>query len=310
MQNLNFPRVFWLDGSQRNQARWRSEAGLPAPEKVILADDRLKADAALRLAREGASILWQGDYQNARFLLQAMARRLDRAPRAGSEQKPKTAAGAFQQHRQRQGERAQLLARLLVPLTADYRIPLARGQAVQAACREVFGEASEDSVLSLRELLAVISAHEWRKKGIPVPAVEGRIYPHYGVFSPVRGEYVDLLATAPLPAGCELAFDIGTGTGLLAFAALKLWPRAFATASDIDDACVGVVRDNTDSNGFTLGARAGELPERVCGRPGLALLSTSRASGANSRLAATSPIAISTIAIIARWPMPPETSCG
>jgi ribosomal protein L11 methyltransferase len=53
--------------------------------------------------------------------------------------------------------------------------------------------------------------------------------------------------------------DIGTGTGLLAFAALKLWPRAFATASDIDDACVGVVRDNTDSNGFTLGARAGEL---------------------------------------------------
>jgi len=53
--------------------------------------------------------------------------------------------------------------------------------------------------------------------------------------------------------------DIGTGTGLLAFAALDLWPRAFATASDIDEACVGVVRTNTDANGFTLGARAGEL---------------------------------------------------
>ena len=254
MQNLNFPRVFWLDGSQRNQARWRSEAGLPAPEKVILADDRLKADAALRLAREGASILWQGDYQNARFLLQAMARRLDRAPRAGSEQKPKTAAGAFQQHRQRQGERAQLLARLLVPLTADYRIPLARGQAVQAACREVFGEASEDSVLSLRELLAVISAHEWRKKGIPVPAVEGRIYPHYGVFSPVRGEYVDLLATAPLPAGCELAFDIGTGSGIIAAILARRGVKK-VVATDLDERALACASENVEKLGLTAAIR-------------------------------------------------------
>lgn len=274
MQNLNFPRVFWLDGSQRNQARWRSEAGLPAPEKVILADDRLKADAALRLAREGASILWQGDYQNARFLLQAMARRLDRAPRAGSEQKPKTAAGAFQQHRQRQGERAQLLARLLVPLTADYRIPLARGQAVQAACREVFGEASEDSVLSLRELLAVISAHEWRKKGIPVPAVEGRIYPHYGVFSPVRGEYVDLVAGVPLPAACELAFDIGTGSGILA-AVLARRGVGQVIATDQDDRALACATENVEKLGLTATVRllktdlfpAGRAPLVVCNPP-------------------------------------------
>lgn len=53
--------------------------------------------------------------------------------------------------------------------------------------------------------------------------------------------------------------DIGTGTGLLAFAALDLWPRAFATASDIDAVCVGVVEDNTALNGITMGARAGEL---------------------------------------------------
>ena len=38
--------------------------------------------------------------------------------------------------------------------------------------------------------------------------------------------------------------DIGTGTGLLAFAALDLWPRALATASDIDAVCVDVVQDN------------------------------------------------------------------
>jgi ribosomal protein L11 methyltransferase len=53
--------------------------------------------------------------------------------------------------------------------------------------------------------------------------------------------------------------DIGTGTGLLAFAALDLWPRAFATASDIDPVCLDVVAYNAELNGCTLGAKAGEL---------------------------------------------------
>ncbi len=53
--------------------------------------------------------------------------------------------------------------------------------------------------------------------------------------------------------------DIGTGTGLLAFAALDLWPRAFATASDIDAVCAGVVADNAEMNGVTLGGRPGEV---------------------------------------------------
>lgn len=53
--------------------------------------------------------------------------------------------------------------------------------------------------------------------------------------------------------------DIGTGTGLLAFAALALWPRALATASDLDPACVGVVEDNAAANGFAAGGRVGEL---------------------------------------------------
>ncbi len=53
--------------------------------------------------------------------------------------------------------------------------------------------------------------------------------------------------------------DIGTGTGLLAFAAMHLWPGATATASDIDPVCAGVVRDNMAMNGIVEGDRAGEL---------------------------------------------------
>jgi ribosomal protein L11 methyltransferase len=52
--------------------------------------------------------------------------------------------------------------------------------------------------------------------------------------------------------------DIGTGTGLLGFAALKLWPRALCTLTDIDPVCVGVVEENAATNGIPIGPRAGE----------------------------------------------------
>lgn len=53
--------------------------------------------------------------------------------------------------------------------------------------------------------------------------------------------------------------DIGTGTGLLGFAALALWPRAFTTASDIDPVCGPAVVHNCELNGLSLGARRGEF---------------------------------------------------
>ena len=53
--------------------------------------------------------------------------------------------------------------------------------------------------------------------------------------------------------------DIGTGTGLLAFAALHLWPRARATASDIDAVCGPVVAENAAINSIALGDGPGRL---------------------------------------------------
>ena len=53
--------------------------------------------------------------------------------------------------------------------------------------------------------------------------------------------------------------DIGTGTGLLAFAAMQLWPRARATASDIDPVCADVVLDNAAMNSIAMGAGSGAL---------------------------------------------------
>ena len=53
--------------------------------------------------------------------------------------------------------------------------------------------------------------------------------------------------------------DIGTGTGLLAFAALALWPEAKAIATDIDPVSIDVTRENAAINGVKLGHGAGEL---------------------------------------------------
>ncbi|MGI4860547.1 MAG: methyltransferase [Janthinobacterium lividum] len=217
------PRIEWQEGDASHAARWRSEAGLPPPKRVVVIDDTMSADDAYHLACEGTALLWRGDFQNARQMLQAMARRVEQKPRRARQRAAdaaKTAApgDAFHRHRLMQSQRARTLAALLLPLDADYAMPLRRAPDVRAACVEAYGPVNADasaSVVSLREILGLVGAHEWRKKGVEVPAAGGRIHPHYGVFSPIRGEYVDLVARAPLPA-TTLAFDIGTGTGVLA----------------------------------------------------------------------------------------------
>ena len=63
--------LHWTESGQACSALWRSERGAPAPRRVQLADDTLSADAAYKLACEGTALLWRGDFQNARQLLQA-----------------------------------------------------------------------------------------------------------------------------------------------------------------------------------------------------------------------------------------------
>ncbi|OGB25776.1 MAG: methylase [Burkholderiales bacterium RIFCSPLOWO2_02_FULL_57_36] len=239
----NQSTITWTEAGEERAALWRSESGTPPPKRVVIADDRTTADAAYRLASEGAAMLWRGDFQNARQLLQAMARRTDRKPK--KPRKPAASpAEAFHLHRQAQSQRARTLAMLLLPFDADFGIPLRRAPDVRQACIEAYGPAQEMSVVSLRELLGLIGAHEWRKKGVEIPALGERIHPHYGVFSPVRGEYVTLVAEAPLPSrGISLAFDIGTGSGVLA-AVLARRGISHVVATDQDPRALACARDN------------------------------------------------------------------
>jgi len=141
---------------------------------------------------------------------------------------------------------------LLIPLDADYAIPLRRAPDIKAACTEAYGPEHDASVVSLRELLGVVGAHEWRRKGIELAAFALRIHPHYGVFAPIRSEYVDLVAKAPVPAAVRassIAFDIGTGTGVLA-AVLARRGIQRVVATDMDPRALACARENIERLGL------------------------------------------------------------
>jgi methylase of polypeptide subunit release factors len=243
----NTPLIHWTEQGEPRSARWHSEAGMPPPKKVIVADDTTNADTAYRLACEGTALLWRGDFQNARQLLQALARRADHKHGKGKKKVakvPTSPTEAFHLHRQAQSQRARTLAMLLIPFDPGYVIPLRRAPDVQLACNEAYGRGGDAFVISLRELQGLIGAHEWRKAGVEIPALGARIHPHYGVFSPVRGEYVQLVADTPLPRDAQaLAFDIGAGTGVLSAVLARRGVRR-VVATDMDRRALSCARDN------------------------------------------------------------------
>ena len=300
-----YPTISWQERGATHTARWRSEAGVAAPKRVVLADDTMSADRAWRLACEGTALLWRGDFQNARQLLQALGRRADYVPRkkpgAGkSTAEPAQADGAaadggnagsaaaddgrtggaaadsaaadgntptidaasphssaapvadapvfpdaFHRHRMAQAQRARTLGMLLLQFEPDHQVNLRRAPDVRRACMQAYGPdvgTPQRYAASLRELLGLISAREWRKKGVEVAALDERIHPHYGVFAPVRSEYVNLVNDAPLMA-TDLAWDIGTGTGVLAAVLARRGVKR-VVATDQDQRALDCARDN------------------------------------------------------------------
>ncbi len=260
------PWITWEESGAAQRARWRSESQA-MPAALLPVDDTFAANAAYKLVCAGTGLLWRGDFQNGRQLLQALGRRVDKPPRV---QTPRKGAGpgasanapgpadaatrareAFVRHRESQARRAALLGRVLLPFEADHVIPLRRAPDVRAALTEAWGPPDgTPSVASIRELQGLIGAHEWRKKGVEVPALGARIHPWFGVFSPLRGEYLGLIAQAPLPPGAQaLAFDVGTGTGVIAALLAKRGVRR-VVATDLDPRAIGCATENVARLGF------------------------------------------------------------
>lgn len=271
------PQIHWTDDQgHAHHARWWSLAGQAAPAVVQLADEHLGVDQAHRLMGQGVGLLWLGHYQAARQLLQALGQRLagaqGRAPTPGAPGRGADLGAVYRRQRQQQAVRARRLGLLLLPFDADHGVPLPGAPDLRAAGREARGAADTHYVASLRELLGLVGAHEWRKKGVPVPALGAAIHPHHGVFSPIRGEYIALVAKTPLPPAAKPAgaADIGTGTGVLAAVLARRGLRVAAT--DLLPAALACAADNLQRLG--LGAavsleRADLYPAAAGGRFGL-----------------------------------------
>ncbi len=246
-------QLVWQEDGQARSALWQADNGARLPSRVQTVS-ALDADTAYRLASAGTGLLWRGDYPQARQLLQAMAQRMDAAAQRKKQITPATAIEGFTEHRKAQALRVRVLGQLLIEVDGKHRIALKRAPDVAQACTEAWGAPDGQSrVVSLRSLLGLIGAHEWRKKGVPISALGGaHIHPHHGVFSPVRGEYVDLVAQAPLPAALAhtpVAFDLGVGTGVLsAVLARRGVPRVVAT--DLSARALACAADNLQRLGL------------------------------------------------------------
>lgn len=228
--------IRWSHAGQTYQADWLAMSHAHPPKWFELIGDQTNADTAYRLASEGCGMIYQGDFQNARQLLQALARRIDKKPLKAAP----TLLETFHLHRARQIQRANILNKVILHIEQGSSTMKRAPAFNEALANALDGAVPESLLIPLQMLQGMVGANEWRKKGVLVPALGESIHPYYGVYSPVRGEYLDLIAQAPLQA--KTAMDIGTGTGVIAALLAKRGvpniiatdnqPRALACAID------------------------------------------------------------------------------
>jgi methylase of polypeptide subunit release factors len=235
--------VAWREGSAERRGAWLSPAA-DRPGRIGSADDRTTAREALARIRRGEALLYRGDYHNARQLLSALARRLRPRETAAAP------AAAWRAERERRRAERDVLSRVLVTIEEGFRVPLRRAPDVTAALSEALGAAPLPGLLPVRDLLGMIGAHEWRRRGVPVRALGAAVHPHYGVYAPVRGEYVDLVARAAAawPVAGKRAVDVGTGTGVLALVLARA--GAAVVATDVEPRAVACARENVERLGL------------------------------------------------------------
>lgn len=242
--------VRWKERGTVRTAHWHSESGFPPPRRVVVAGHLAPAQV-LEMLHDAHSILLRTDFTRAQRLVRAVDKEIQaRQESRGSDQSDYAAVRADR------AERAAWLSRIVVELGKGYELQLRNApDDVVAACEMAYGPFSEvvdgDSghtlCVSMNELIGVVSAYQWHLTGVFVQALGTKIYPRHGVFSPTRSEYVDLVAdtltsATDIPSGT--AWDIGTGTGVLAAVLGRDHRFAHVTATDLNPRAVACANDN------------------------------------------------------------------
>jgi methylase of polypeptide subunit release factors len=239
------PLVSWQENGITESAKWQSESNAAPPKKIIIADDTTNSKVAYKQMCEGATLLYRGDFQNAKQLLQAITRKVDANPVLAAE----NLTQAFHQHRARQIQRANISNKILIELRLGICELKRAPDLIAAVTSALFNESKSDKLppkmlISLRELLGMIGAHEWYMKGVFIEQLQANIHATYGVFSPLRGEYLSLIQSASL-GDAKTAFDIGTGTGVIAAVLAKRGIKTII-ATDNSERALQCAAENID----------------------------------------------------------------
>lgn len=251
--------ITWQDFIEQNGfPLWKSEKSLSEPKRLVIVRDQIDSDRAYQLASSGTSILWRGDFHHAKMLLNRLSHRVQKIFNPHHSPFVIGNPDAFHQYRRNMAQRAKILDSVLLEMSSVHSITLSRAPYVAEACSAALNPSpSGPYVCTLRQLLGFIGSWEWRKKGVVVDALssfhfkEQRIYPHYGVFAPISQDYIDLLATAPLPAciSSGIAIDVGTGTGVLS-AVLVHRGVSNVVGTDCDPRAIACAQENINRLGM------------------------------------------------------------
>ncbi|EGV36479.1 methyltransferase domain protein [Neisseria weaveri ATCC 51223] len=215
--------------------------------KHIAATSGCNAAELLKAAYADTAVVWRGDFHQAKQVLAAVKKRVRKPAKACAPQNIQT---AFHTHRMKQAQQSRIINMLTVEIDIGFTLDLPRAPDIYAALKDVYGEDNtEPFLLPLNKLLGYIGAHEWHKKGVDIPALNGKIHVPFGVFSPLRGEYLDLVMQAPLAAHFQTAFDIGTGSGILA-ALLARRGISHVVGTDTNPRAIACAQNNIRRLGF------------------------------------------------------------
>ncbi len=226
------------------QAAFLTESQAPAPSELTRVDDTVAADTALRMLQAGDTLLWEGDYRNGRELLGALKRRLKRS--AGAPTGDDLAA-RWRAERAATRETAEVLGALMVLVNPDGSLALRQAPETREAIELAWGASPDHRLVALNALQGALSAAEWTRKGIEVRGLTGRLTPSYGVFSPTRSVYVDLVSR--LDVRGKSVLDVGCGTGVLAFVLLQAGASE-AVGTDLDERAIACAEMNAEKLGL------------------------------------------------------------
>ncbi len=227
------------------RAEFLTESGMPCPQELSLVDDETRAADALRMIRAGEVLLWTGDYRNGRQLLAALGRRVNKVERLSESADLWT---RWKSERAATRARGEMVGQVLVLLEPNGELKLRRAPKTERAVELAWGLSEEPRLVALSTLVGALGAAEWTDKGLDVPGLRGRIVPRFGVFSPTRRAYVDLLEH--VDAERRSVLDVGCGTGVLGFVLLQRG-ATYAVGTDYEDRAVACANDNSESLGLS-----------------------------------------------------------